>query len=161
MKKPGPVSIANLASYLVLEIAYVYARHVEWAPKSPAHLVGSTSADDDDTAENHSAIDFVNTWSISNPETVPWVDLKLSYLPDNVIKVGHTPEYMLPALIIADFVYFNSKSDPTNVHMISYTTACEAQLPRAKLETQDTIDIEDFVGLRISKPRGPPGTTAT
>ena len=53
MKKPGPVSIANLARSLVLEIAYIYARHasVEWAPEPQAHLVGSTSADDDDTAE--------------------------------------------------------------------------------------------------------------
>ncbi len=143
LEKPAPGSLTKLAKLLVLEIAYVNARQVQWVPKTPAHMGEAGTGDDDEPpslSSDGADFDFINDWSITDPGSIPWSNLRLSNLPDNILKVGHTPAYMLPALLIAHSVQLRTEPPPED--MVSYWNSCEAQLTRVV-----QLRIDDYLGL--------------
>ena len=144
MRMPGPNSLDKLAKLLVLEIAYANARHTDWVATAEAqwaHL-GKGSAGDDDDAPAASVFDFVNEWSVTEPHKVLWKDLKLSVEPPlNFLKVGQTPVYMLPALLIARHVCSESTMTPADPDMLAYYEECSSQYRRIF-----DAEIEEFMG---------------
>ena len=144
MRMPGPNSLDKLAKLLVLEIAYANARHTDWVATAEAqwaHL-GKGSAGDDDDAPAASVFDFVNEWSVTEPHKVLWKDLKLSVEPPlNFLKVGQTPVYMLPALLIARHVCSESTMTPADPDMLAYYEECASQYRRIF-----DAEIEEFMG---------------
>eukprot|EP00291_Cryptomonas_curvata_P008782 CAMPEP_0172179766 /NCGR_PEP_ID=MMETSP1050-20130122/16814_1 /TAXON_ID=233186 /ORGANISM="Cryptomonas curvata, Strain CCAP979/52" /LENGTH=222 /DNA_ID=CAMNT_0012852713 /DNA_START=197 /DNA_END=862 /DNA_ORIENTATION=- len=127
--------------------ASLYQKYVRYRAKLqdrvdyPAHLGGAAAAgDDDDPASNEADFDFVNDWSITDPASMPWSKLRISNLSDNILRVGHTPKYMMPALLIANSVCLGSEPPPAD--MTTYWESCDAQLQRVV-----GLSIDDYLGL--------------
>jgi hypothetical protein len=79
------VPIPDLQQLVLMDLAYLHARHLKWEDKEPCHFNGATarSSDDDEPAPATSApqpaeeFDFMK-WDLTEINSIPWDQLSLS-----------------------------------------------------------------------------------
>jgi hypothetical protein len=89
MSLPGSISLPNLQNLVLMDLAYLQARHLKWEDKMTGHLGTATARSSNDDAPAPapspasspaaSAVEFnFMKWDLTNINSVPWDQLSFS-----------------------------------------------------------------------------------
>jgi hypothetical protein len=122
---------------VLMDLAYLHARHLKWEDKMPGHLVTATARSSDDdapapapspaSAPAASAVELnFMKWDLTDINSVPWDQLSFSLTGSKTMKHADVPQYLFPALCLASEMMMRHATEPKA--MIDFFEECKAQI---------------------------------
>jgi hypothetical protein len=154
MLLPGSISLPKLQNLVLMDLAYLRARHLKWEDKMRCHLGSATARSSDDdapapasspaSAPAASAVEFnFMKWDLTNINSVPWDQLSLT--GSKTMKYADIPQYLFPFFCLASEMIMLQAKEPKA--MIDFSGECKTQIESAFGESTD-----GFLSIACAEP---------